>query len=86
MLTLQQKWARISSNDMHGSLHELDDNEQHIQTRKKHDRWNERGMEMLIRNEIEHQERLEAAGYRSSTWRVLRALQFLLSATQLQGE
>ncbi len=48
--------------------------------------WNERGMEMLIRDEIEHQERLEAAGYRSPTWRVLRALQFLLSATQLQGE
>ena len=46
----------------------------------------ERSMAMSIRKEIEHQERLEAAGYRSPTWRVLRALQLLLSATQLQGE
>ena len=30
--------------------------------------------------------RLEAAGYRTQTWRVLPALQALLSATQLQGE
>ena len=43
-------------------------------------------MAMFIREEVEHQERLEAAGYRSPTWRVLRALQSLLSATQLQGE
>jgi hypothetical protein len=47
---------------------------------------NERGMEILIREEVEHQEWLEAAGYRSPTWRVLRALQSLLSAKQLQGE
>jgi hypothetical protein len=46
----------------------------------------ERSMAMFIREEVEHQERLEAAGYRSPTWRVLRALQSLLSATQLQGE
>jgi hypothetical protein len=43
-------------------------------------------MAMFIRKEVEHQERTEAAGYRSPTWRVLRALQSLLSATQLQGE
>ena len=43
-------------------------------------------MAMFIRKEVEHQERLEAAGYLSPTWRVLRALQSLLSATQLQGE
>jgi hypothetical protein len=43
-------------------------------------------MAMFIRKEVEHQERLEAARYRSPTWRVLRALQSLLSATQLQGE
>ena len=43
-------------------------------------------MEMFIREEVEHQERLEAAGYRSPTWRVLRALQSPHSATQLQGE
>jgi hypothetical protein len=30
-------------------------------------------MAMFIRKEVEHQERLEAAGYRSPTWRVLRA-------------
>ena len=34
-------------------------------------------MAMFIREEV---------GYRSPTWRVLRALQSLLSATQLQGE
>jgi hypothetical protein len=43
-------------------------------------------MAMFIRKEVEHQERLEAAGYRSPTWRVLRALQSILSATQLQEE
>jgi hypothetical protein len=43
-------------------------------------------MAMFIRKEVEHQDRLEAAGYRSPTWRVLRALQSLLLATQLQGE
>jgi hypothetical protein len=40
----------------------------------------------LIRAEVEFQERLEATGYRSPTWRVLRALQSMLSAVQLQGE
>ena len=40
----------------------------------------------LIRAEVEQQERLEAMGYRSPTWRLLRALQSLLSAVQLQGE
>ena len=32
-------------------------------------------MAMLIREEVEHQERLEAAGYRSPTWRMMRAQQ-----------
>ena len=40
----------------------------------------------FIRKEGEQQERLEARGYRSPTWRLLRALQSLLSAVQLQGE
>ena len=40
----------------------------------------------LIRAEVEQQERLEAMGYRSPTWRLLQALQSLLSAVQLQGE
>ena len=35
---------------------------------------------------MELQERLETMGYRSPTWRLLRALQSLLSAVQLQGE
>ena len=43
-------------------------------------------MEMFIREELMHQERLEAAGYRSPTWKVLRSLQSLLSETQLKGE
>ncbi len=46
----------------------------------------EQGMEKFIREEVEHQERLEAAGYWSPTWRVLRALQSLISAEQLQRE
>jgi len=40
----------------------------------------------FIRKEGKQQERLEARGYRSPTWRLLRALQSLLSAVQLQGE
>jgi hypothetical protein len=40
----------------------------------------------LIRKEGEQQERLEVRGYRSPTWRLLRALQSLFSAVQLQGE
>jgi hypothetical protein len=42
-------------------------------------------MAVFIREEVEHQERLAAAGYRSPTWRV-RTLQTLLSTTQMQGE
>ena len=55
----------------------------HVRCKRGED---ERSMEMFIREEVEHQERLEAAGYRSPTWRVLRALQALLSTTHLQGE
>ena len=55
----------------------------HVRSKRGKD---ERSMAMFIRKEVEHQERLEAAGYLSPTWRVLRALQSLLSATQLQGE
>jgi hypothetical protein len=55
----------------------------HVRSKRGKD---ERSMAMFIRKEVEHQERLEAARYRSPTWRVLRALQSLLSATQLQGE
>ncbi len=43
-------------------------------------------LEMFIRAEVELQERLETMGYRSPTWRLLRALQSLHSAVQLQGE
>ncbi len=55
----------------------------HVRNKRGED---ERGMEMFIREEVEHQRRQEAAGYRSPTWRVLRALKFLLSTTQLLGE
>jgi hypothetical protein len=55
----------------------------HVRSKRGKD---ERSMAMFIRKEVEHQERLEAAVYRSPTWRVLRALHSLLSATQLQGE
>jgi hypothetical protein len=43
-------------------------------------------LKTLIRAEVEQQERLEAMGYRSPTWRLLRALKSLFSAVQLQGE
>jgi hypothetical protein len=53
----------------------------HVRSKRGED---ERSMEMFIRVEVGHQERLEAAGYRSPKWRVLQALQSVLSATQLQ--
>jgi len=43
-------------------------------------------LKFFIRAEVELQERLETMGYRSPTRRLLRALQSLLSAVQLQGE
>ena len=43
-------------------------------------------LKTLIRAEVEQQERFETMGYRSPTWRLLRALQSLFSAVQLQGE
>jgi hypothetical protein len=43
-------------------------------------------LKTLIRAEVEQQERLEAMGYRSPTWRLLRALKSPFSAIQLQGE
>jgi hypothetical protein len=55
----------------------------HVRSKRGKD---ERSMAMFIRKEVQHQELLEAAGYRSPTWRVLRSLKSLLSATQLQGE
>jgi len=53
----------------------------------RHKKWViEQGMEKFIREEVDYQEQLEAAGYRSPTLKVLRALQSLLAAEQLQGE
>jgi hypothetical protein len=43
-------------------------------------------LKTLIRAEVEQQERLEAMGYRSPTWRLLLTLKSLFSAVQLQGE
>jgi hypothetical protein len=43
-------------------------------------------LQTFIRAEVDQQDRLEAMGYRSPTWRLLRALQSLLSAVKLQGE
>ena len=40
----------------------------------------------FVRNEVAYQDGIEAAGYRSPSWRVLRALQGIQAATQLQGE
>jgi hypothetical protein len=55
----------------------------HVRSKRGED---EHRKAMFIREELEHQERLEATGYRSPPWRVLRSLQSLFSATQLQGE
>jgi len=44
------------------------------------------GLGTFIQEEVEHLDRLEVMGYRSPTWRVLRAPQGLFSAVQLQGE
>jgi hypothetical protein len=46
----------------------------------------EQGMEKFIWEEVDYQEQLEATGYRSPTWKVLRALPSLLAAEQLQEE
>jgi hypothetical protein len=43
-------------------------------------------LKTLIRAEVAQQECFEAMEYRSPTWRLLRALQSLFSAVQLQGE
>ena len=40
----------------------------------------------FVHNEVAYQNRIEAAGYRSPSWRVLRSLQGIQAATQLQGE
>jgi hypothetical protein len=42
-------------------------------------------LKTFTRAEVELQERLEIMGYRSPTWRLLRALQSLLSAEQLHS-
>jgi hypothetical protein len=74
------------TNDMHRRRHELDDDEQR-NNHVRHKKWViEQGMEKFIREEVDYQEQLEAAGYRSPTLKVLRALQSLLAAEQLQGE
>jgi hypothetical protein len=52
------------------------------QGRKK----NKSDLGTLIRAEVEFQERLEATGHRSPTWRVLRVLQSMLSSVKIQGE
>ena len=67
---------------MHRRRHELDDYN-HVRHKKG---VIEQGMEKFIREEVDYQEQLEAAGYRSPTWKVLRVLQSLLAAEQLQGE
>jgi hypothetical protein len=65
----------------------LDDHECCIQSFKAEERGNHKWAGgTFIREEVEHQERLEAMRYRSLTWRVLRALQGLFSAVQLHGE
>jgi ribonuclease HI len=46
----------------------------------------EEDLRALIHGETAYQDKLEAAGYRSPSWRILRALQGLQAADQLQGE
>ena len=46
----------------------------YVRTKRGED---ERSMAMFIREKVQHQERLEAAGYQPPTWRVLRTLQLI---------
>ena len=57
-----------------------------VRVDRRVDPWQVGIEEMFIRAEVELQERLETMGYRSPTWRLLRALQSLHSVVQLQGE
>ena len=71
---------------MHGSRQELDDNEQQIQPRTKQ----ERGGPAWYGNVHPRGSRAPGAvrsgGVPAPTWKVLRALQSLMSAAQLEGE
>src|SRR6056300_504035 len=46
----------------------------------------EKELRALIYQEVNYQNQVEAEGYRSPTWRMLRALQEVHGATRLQGE
>ena len=52
----------------------------------KHARRTGKDMRAFIREEVNYQEQIEADGYRSPSWRVLRALKNVHGAEQLQGE
>ena len=55
---------------------------------KKQEGWegHEQALITITRKETKRTEELEEAGYRSSTWAVLRALQQINSATRVEGE
>jgi len=55
---------------------------------KKTEEWKgcEQKLITTIRKETERMEEKEEAGYRSPTWRVLRALQQVNKATRIEGE
>ena len=55
---------------------------------KKQDCWegHEQALITIIRKETKRTKKLEGAGYRSSTWASLRALQQINSATRIEGE
>ena len=50
--------------------------------------WEERVGDLIpeIHIECKHQDKLEEEGYRSPSWRVLRALKDIIGATRIQGE
>ena len=52
----------------------------------KHAKRTGKDMRAFIREEVNYQEQIEADGYRSPSWRILRALQKVYEAEQLQGE
>ena len=52
----------------------------------KHARRTGKDMRAFIREEVNYQEQIEADGYRSPSWRILRALKNVHGAEQLQGE
>ena len=71
---------------MHGAAQRVDNHEQQLIFFTK--QWLDREQELItvIQEETKRTEEKEEAGYRSSTWSILRALQKINKAKRLEGE